>query len=973
MSNRALVSSRTDVAPTGPERFRPAPLPAPRRPLALRVLSGLALLALLVGVPAVLVWLSGPPPIPTRLPTREDISGQLGIEQVVTILVAVVWLAWLQFVSCVIVEAFAAVRDGGIARALPFAGPSQRLARMLVGGLLLSGVIAGQVAAVAAAVSADHVRATTTVSQSVAAAVESPQVTASTTSHAPTAATLPATSVVEHPEGPKVYTVAPPVGRHHDSLWEIAERHLGDGRRYHEIFALNQGRIQPDGRALHLARLIQPGWQLVMPEDAVGVSRMPLQDLASAPGTAAEPATAASTTSAEQAPVGAVAPSTTAAPTPTVAGGATSLSLPGSAGAAETAASSTAATTSSAASITSPTSLGSLAAPANPFVAAFASGGTFAACLMAALIRQRRRNGGGGVAGADGQGVEVGLRAGADPDRLGFVDAALRALATDCASGGLAVPHIVSACADDDSLVIEVSPPREDAPDRWVVQDGGARWEMQRAKLGRAAASGPAAYPALISLGRDASGRDVFIDLEAAGGPIQVTGDVVVVGQVLTAIACQLATVPWSDGVTVSAFGLPREVQQIAAEQITVVDEPGEVLARFAGRRGSQGQDVLTGRVVRPIDVLPEYLVAASPLEVDVAAGLAAVTAGVRRPFGFIGTGPLPGAAWSIHVDEAGMLTLAVLDIEVTAHRVVPRAFDALIDLFSAAAQEQPALGSEVVGLTAAGPAAALAPPPALEQDDAMMQTSAARVGLLGALSVSAPGRLDPSQVPLAEEIVAFLATQPVGVHSGVLAAAIWPRGVGQAVAAATIDRVRDWLGSDPDGSYRLVLDPNGRLRLSSSVGVDWQVFCTLSARAAAARSTREEAELLRRALRQVRGPMFESSAPGRFSWLARTTLTRTVEQSVVAVAHRLVVLAEREPDPEGAAVAAALGLRMSPLSQLLWRDLVSAQHALHGREAMKGAVADMVRQLDSAGVAMEGETEALIAHLSATEGASEA
>jgi hypothetical protein len=39
----------------------------------------------------------------------------------------------------------------------------------------------------------------------------------------------------------------------------------------------------------------------------------------------------------------------------------------------------------------------------------------------------------------------------------------------------------------------------------------------------------------------------------------------------------------------------------------------------------------------------------------------------------------------------------------------------------------------------------------------------------------------------------------------------------------------------------------------------------------------------------------------------------------------------------------------------------------------MKGAVADMVRQLDSAGVAMEGETEALIAHLSATEGASEA
>ncbi len=37
----------------------------------------------------------------------------------------------------------------------------------------------------------------------------------------------------------KIYVVKPPAGRFHESLWEIAENHLGDGRRYREIFELN--------------------------------------------------------------------------------------------------------------------------------------------------------------------------------------------------------------------------------------------------------------------------------------------------------------------------------------------------------------------------------------------------------------------------------------------------------------------------------------------------------------------------------------------------------------------------------------------------------------------------------------------------------------------------------------------------------------------------------------------------------------
>lgn len=51
-----------------------------------------------------------------------------------------------------------------------------------------------------------------------------------------------------------VYTVAKG-----DSLWQIAKQHLGDGRRYMEIFELNRDIIKKP-------RLIRPGWKLKMPK-----------------------------------------------------------------------------------------------------------------------------------------------------------------------------------------------------------------------------------------------------------------------------------------------------------------------------------------------------------------------------------------------------------------------------------------------------------------------------------------------------------------------------------------------------------------------------------------------------------------------------------------------------------------------------------------------------------------------------------
>ena len=157
------------AASQGPSRFQVVATPQEAPTTVRRIGYLLALLALVVGVPMLLLWLFGPPPVPTSIPGREDLTRSIGMEQVMTVLVAVVWLAWLQFVTCLMVELFSTVRHQGVPSPVPFSGPSQRLARILVGGLMLAGVVGGQVASVMNAVSLDNARSATTISTTVRA------------------------------------------------------------------------------------------------------------------------------------------------------------------------------------------------------------------------------------------------------------------------------------------------------------------------------------------------------------------------------------------------------------------------------------------------------------------------------------------------------------------------------------------------------------------------------------------------------------------------------------------------------------------------------------------------------------------------------------------------------------------------------------------------------------------------------------
>ncbi|MEU4032266.1 LysM peptidoglycan-binding domain-containing protein [Streptomyces anulatus] len=213
-------------------------VPPSRLLLVARALGSFAvLLVLLVGAPWVLLRAGT---LPAGVPGLADVGQALTAPDdgslLVTVFTLVCWLLWAYFAVSLVLEGGSMLRHVRAPRIRGFAS-GQRLAGVLLGGLLFLPT--------ANAIAATPATAAVAVVHTPAAAggdAAGPQVQAP-------ASAVPETAGPVHVVGPTGETV-----------WDLAEQYLGDGRRHSDIRALNPG--------LPTGSVLSEGTRVQLPHDA---------------------------------------------------------------------------------------------------------------------------------------------------------------------------------------------------------------------------------------------------------------------------------------------------------------------------------------------------------------------------------------------------------------------------------------------------------------------------------------------------------------------------------------------------------------------------------------------------------------------------------------------------------------------------------------------------------------------------------
>ncbi len=224
------------------------------------LLGLVSLLVLSVGLPWALAATIGDP-----LNRWSSIkTGDMSDQNVIAIMAAVAYLAWATFAVALAVELVLSIVAAVTRRPrrqvrIPLLGVQQDLARTLIAAVLLLGpAVASALGPTAAAAFADA-------PVSVSAPVVPPAVGGSAhtppTQHPPAGRPQPHTALASTTT--TTYRIPEEGGLR--SYWALAEHYLGDGQRWHEIWALNKGRHQPDGSVMDSPQMLLRGWTVLIP------------------------------------------------------------------------------------------------------------------------------------------------------------------------------------------------------------------------------------------------------------------------------------------------------------------------------------------------------------------------------------------------------------------------------------------------------------------------------------------------------------------------------------------------------------------------------------------------------------------------------------------------------------------------------------------------------------------------------------
>ncbi|MEU9352258.1 BTAD domain-containing putative transcriptional regulator [Streptomyces griseoloalbus] len=958
--------SSSSSSSTAPRNRTPQPVRVRRRTFGDFVkafFAFVALLVLLVGVPLALAMTAGWP-FPSTFEPMEWLKQDISVSTFLSILTFVVWLAWAQFTACVLVEMKAALSGVGVPGRVPGAGPSQLLARQLVAALLLVGATA-----------ASFTPGLSQLGQSlegnqrptVAAAQQTPGFFAQQQEQAADAAAALAEQASHTEAGSgsarqqgdtKFYRIQPPEGRHHDSLWEIAERHLGDGRRYKEIFELNKDRTQPDGSKLSEASLIRPGWIMEMPGDARGgdLVEMPDEAPAVSPEVQQQIHDYARTGDHAQGSGGGAAQVSVPEQRPAPATDDAGHRQPDQQHA-------TPAHDSS--SFGLPEAL--LAAP------------LLAAGLLGALGHRRRQAlwqsalaGIGGRRGmepptpaGDAQDVQDALLVGADPEGVRLLDRSLRGLAASLAAESRPLPTVYAAWLTSGDLHLQLAQPAGKPPTPWQLGQDETSWTLAKDDAGRYEDVDTAApYPGLVSLGTMDDSR-LLLNLESVPGIVSLSGSEADRAAVFASVAAELATNGWSDRMTITLVGFGEDLTPLAPNRLRHLDDIEALIetmeAETRQRRGALGaaghDSVLTGRTgpARHTRWAPHLVLLAAAPSAEDAVTLAELAADAGRlGIGYlVGTdsGDLPGAAWEMEITGEGKLLAPLLGLELDAQLLPAAQQRAVVELFVDADPDR-------------GPDGPANTPPFLV-DISEQGRPAVYARLVGPYEIIGLDTPDGERSALLHEALALLLLHREGVHPRVLSSALWPRGVTDDVREALVERLRAWLGTDPDGTPRLGTDATGRLTLAKSVVSDLDVLRSLYYEATQGRGVDSRAvrgRLLTDALVLVRGPLLADRPEGRYRWLTHEIVDAQLPLLVADTGLALSAFHMEKNRAEKAIEAIDAALRTAPADERLWNELLRATHALDDPARLTALAADLVGRSGARG--LPPRTEALLDEL---------
>lgn len=592
------------------------------------LLAAAVLIVLVAGVPTALVATVGNP-----VPEGWTWGASLTNSALLGILACVAWVLWAQLVICVSVETVAEIRliagrsADWLARVPGTFGVQQSLARTLVQAVVAIGATS-TAASVIATPWISHADPAT----SSPAPVSDPVLVDAPITVAPTRQ-VPA----KQRSQPTIEVV---VARG-DTLWSIAEHHLGAGERWREIAELNKDREMVDGSRFGDARTILPRWTLLVPsadrnqphQSLVTVESgdslweiateeygdgtkwpriyqanddqiedpdliypgqrldVPGQRTAEPPKhpvrrPSVPPDSTAPSQESTPTPSPSMEPSPEATVTPTAPD---SSAVDGEQDAHE--------------------DFGFHLDGATVTRALLSGGGFLAAGMLAVYVGRRRTQSRNRRSGKAAPPVAARLRAedkalrvvgSSASERAGFFDAALRELADLCERTKLHLPEAVAARIDGGRLDLCLRTPSPKAPEPWTVSSDSLRWsltsEHQPADVDRMSP-----YPAMVTIGMDAEGGTWFVDLEGAGF-VQIVGDNETRLDLARFITAELALNAWSDFETVEIVGVAQEVLPLNYGRLSVastapVEDLVKAARHMAEAAGSSGFSVLGSRV----------------------------------------------------------------------------------------------------------------------------------------------------------------------------------------------------------------------------------------------------------------------------------------------------------------------------------------------------------------------------------------